>query len=80
MINKDRKKRTARVCHFQRNFFSPGLKLLPLNQVLDYHPPSLRSLFQIDVISTGQPTIKWQQGDPINILVFQLFEKYLLLP
>ena len=30
---------------------SPGLKLPPLNQILDYHPPSLKNLFQIDSIS-----------------------------
>ena len=42
--------------------FTSGLKLPPLNQILDYHPPSLRNLFQIETISTGQPVIKWQQG------------------
>lgn len=27
--------------------FLTGLKLLPLNQIYDYHPPSLKNLFQV---------------------------------
>lgn len=42
-----------------------GLHLPSLNNILDYHPPSLKSLFQVDMVG-GQPTIKWQQGKVKN--------------